>query len=384
MHFKEYDIVLVKGTALDVGSYNHQPWSATINNREQITEDFLWVNPQEPQSRTIESGDPILFIVPISKIINNDYYAETHQTEQPYLVFTDEDIDRLAPLNQFLEKSTAVSVTEAPVEPSAKKKTKKAKTVEAPVEKTVEIAEPEHEQEHVDESAQEPKTEHYLEPINYIGSDEVGNGSYFGGIVTASVFVRDQADVDFLLELGVRDSKKISDKKIRAMAPQIKDRLEYAVSEAIPAQYNQAIASGLHIKEIMAILHNDAIGKVSATNPDFVLIDEFASGSKYSDYLEASNKTIAYSDRLRFEKKAESKYLAVAAASILARDAFLTQIETMSDFLHMPIKQGVTAKVKEQIAQLMRMDIDLTQYGKIDFKTTEEVRSSLWSMTCVF
>ena len=368
MHFKEYDIVLVKGTALDVGSYNHQPWSATINNREQITEDFLWINPQEPQSRTIEIGDPILFIVPISKIINNDYYAETHQTEQPYLVFTDQDIDRLAPLNQFLEKPAANSVTET-VEKPAKKKTKKTTPVEAPVEKTVESTEPEPEQEHAQEQDSEP--------VNYIGSDEVGNGSYFGGIVTASVFVRDQADVDFLLELGVRDSKKISDKKIRAMAPHIKDRLEYAVSEAIPAQYNQAIASGLHIKEIMAILHNDAIGKVSATNPDYVLIDEFASGSKYSDYLEASNKTIAYSDRLRFEKKAESKYLAVAAASILARDAFLTQIDTMSDFLHMPIKQGVTAKVKEQIAQLMRMEIDLTQYAKVDFKTTEEVRASL-------
>ena len=361
MHFKEYDIVLVKGTALDVGSYNHQPWSATINNREQITEDFLWVNPQEPQNRTIEIGDPILFIVPIAKIINNDYYAETHQTEQPYLIFTDEDIDRLAPLNQFLEKPVANSVTEAPVEKTAKKKTKKTTQVEAPVEETVAKPEPEHEH----------------EPINYIGSDEVGNGSYFGGIVTASVFVRDQADVDFLLELGVRDSKKISDKKIRAMAPEIKDRLEYAISEAIPVQYNQAIASGLHIKEIMAILHNDAIGKVSATNPDYVLIDEFASASKYKGYLEASNKTIAYSDRLRFEKKAESKYLAVAAASILARDAFLTQIETMSDFLHMPIKQGVTAKVKEQIAQLMRMEIDLTQYAKVDFKTTEEVRATL-------
>ena len=365
MNFKEYDIVLVKGTALDVGSYNHQPWSATINNREQISEDFLWINPQDPQNRTIASGDPILFIVPISKIINNDYYAETHQTEQPYLIFTDEDIDRLAPLNQFLEKPTAVNVTEAPVEKTAKKKTKKEKAVEAPVEKTVATTEPKVEQETA------------IEPVNYIGSDEVGNGSYFGGIVTASVLVRDQADVDFLLELGVRDSKKLSDKKVRKMAPQIKDRLEYAISEAIPAQYNQAIASGLHIKEIMAILHNDSIGKVSATDPDFVLIDEFASASRYRGYLEASKKNIAYSDRLRFEKKAESKYLAVAAASILARDAFLTQIDTMSNFLHMPIKQGVTAKVKEQIAQLMRMEIDLTQYAKVDFKTTEEVRATL-------
>ena len=88
---------------------------------------------------------------------------------------------------------------------------------------------------------------------------------------------------------------------------------------------------------------------------------------------------------MRVETKADGKYLAVAAASILARDAFLTQIDTMSDYLKktfksaltMPLKQGVTAKSKEQIAQMMKLNIDLTHYGKIDFKTTEEVRQSL-------
>lgn len=351
MSYNLYDIVLVKGTALDVGSFNHQPWSAMICDKEQLTERFLWVNPEDPSLRAIEIDDPILFIVPIHKIENGYYYSETHHETQPYLVFTDKDILRKAPLNQFLEKPTTTPVEKLKVVPV--KKQEPEPTVEA----------------------SEPNAEHSDEPVNYIGSDEVGNGSYFGGIITASVYIKDQKDVDFLLDLGVRDSKKLSDKKIKEMAPQIKDYLEHSISAAIPQQYNQAIASGLNIKEIMAVLHNDALSKLKDVDPEFVMIDQFAPLATYRKYL--SNKEIAYDDRLRVETKADGKYLAVAAASILARDAFLTQIDTMSDYLKMPLKQGVTAKTKEQIAQLMKMQIDLTHYGKIDFKTTEEMRQSL-------
>lgn len=336
MSYNLYDIVLVKGTTLDSGSFNHQPWSAIINGQEQLTEHFLWVNPENPSLREIEEDQPIVFVVPIHKIEDGLYYSEAHQETQPYLTFTDKDILRKAPLNQFLEKPTPIP----------------QKTSKEP----------------------SPATENSNEPINYVGSDEVGNGSYFGGIVTAAVYIKDQADVDFLLKLGVRDSKKLSDKKIKEMAPQIKDYLTYSISEVVPEQYNQAIASKLHIKEIMAILHNDALSKLDVT-PDFVMIDQFAPLKTYRSYL--SNKTIAYDDILQVETKADGKYLAVAAASIIARDAFLTQIETMSDYLKMPLKQGVTAKTKEQIAQLLKMKIDLTYYGKLDFKTTEEVRQSL-------
>lgn len=336
MSYNLYDIVLVKGTTLDSGSFHHQPWSAIINGQEQLTEHFLWINPENPSLREITQDQPIVFVVPIHKIENGCYLSEAHQETQPYLTFTDKDILRKAPLNQFLEKPTPIP-QETSKEPS-------------------------------------PATENSNEPINYVGSDEVGNGSYFGGIVTAAVYIKDQADVNFLLNLGVRDSKKLSDKKIKEMAPQIKDYLTYSISEVVPEQYNQAIASKLHIKEIMAVLHNDALSKLDVT-PDFVMIDQFAPLKTYRSYL--TNKTITYDDILRVETKADGNYLAVAAASIIARDAFLTQIETMSDYLKMPLKQGVTAKTKEQIAQLLKMKIDLTYYGKIDFKTTDEVRQSL-------
>ena len=336
MSYSLYDIVLVKGTTLDSGSFNHQPWSAIINGQEQLTEHFLWINPDNPSLRQIEKDQPIVFVVPIHKIEDGLYWSEAHQETQPYLTFTNKDILRKAPLNQFLEKSATIP----------------QETSKEPL----------------------PATENSNEPINYVGSDEVGNGSYFGGIVTAAVYIKDQADVDFLLNLGVRDSKKLSDKKIKEIAPQIKDYLTYSISEVVPEQYNQAIASKLHIKEIMAVLHNDALSKLDVT-PDFVIMDQFAPLKTYRSYL--TNKTIAYDDILRVETKADGNYLAVAAASIIARDAFLTQIETMSDYLKMPLKQGVTAKTKEQIAQLLKMKIDLTYYGKLDFKTTEEVRQSL-------
>lgn len=338
MSYSLYDIVLVKGTTLDSGSFNHQPWSAIINGQEQLTEHFLWINPENPSLRQIEKDQPIVFIVPIHKIENGLYRSDAHQETQPYLTFTDKDILRKAPLNQFLEKPTTTPTKiSKPSQPTEKQETAS-------------------------------------EPINYVGSDEVGNGSYFGGIVTVAVYIKDQADVDFLLKLGVRDSKKLSDKKIKEMAPQIKDYLTYSISEVVPEQYNQAIASKLHIKEIMAVLHNDALSKLDVT-PEFVIMDQFAPLKTYRSYL--ANKTIAYDDILRVETKADENYLAVAAASIIARDAFLTQIETMSDYLKMPLKQGVTAKTKEQIAQLLKMKIDLTYYGKLDFKTTEEVRTSL-------
>ena len=249
MSYNQYDIVLVKGTALDVGSFNHQPWSAMIGDREQLTEEFLWINPKDPSLRAIEIDDPILFIVPIHKVENGYYYSETHHDTQPYLIFTDKDVLRKAPLNQFLEKPAATPVEKLKVVPV--KKNEQDATVEP----------------------SEPELEQVNEPVNYIGSDEVGNGSYFGGIITASVYIKNQNDVDFLLDLGVRDSKKLSDKKIKEMAPQIKDYLEHSISAAIPQQYNQAIASGLNIKEIMAVLHNDALSKLKDVNPEFVMID---------------------------------------------------------------------------------------------------------------
>ncbi len=54
-----------------------------------------------------------------------------------------------------------------------------------------------------------------------IGTDEVGNGSYFGGLAVVASFVRPE-DHAFLKSLGVDDSKKMTDQNICQIAPLLK------------------------------------------------------------------------------------------------------------------------------------------------------------------
>ena len=63
---------------------------------------------------------------------------------------------------------------------------------------------------------------------NTVGSDEVGTGDYFGPIVVSSCYVTKE-DIPYLTELGVCDSKKISDDKIMKIAPLIAKRIKYKI-----------------------------------------------------------------------------------------------------------------------------------------------------------
>ena len=64
------------------------------------------------------------------------------------------------------------------------------------------------------------------ENMTAIGCDEVGTGDYFGPIVVTATYVRKE-DIPFLEELGVGDSKKIDDEKIKKIAPQIAKLIKY-------------------------------------------------------------------------------------------------------------------------------------------------------------
>ena len=59
-----------------------------------------------------------------------------------------------------------------------------------------------------------------------IGTDEVGNGSYFGGLAVVASFVTPDQH-DFLRKLGVGDSKTLTDQKIRQLAPLLKERIQH-------------------------------------------------------------------------------------------------------------------------------------------------------------
>ena len=55
---------------------------------------------------------------------------------------------------------------------------------------------------------------------NQIGSDEVGVGDFFGPLIVVAAYVS-RLDITTLKELGVDDSKRLSDEKIREIAPEL-------------------------------------------------------------------------------------------------------------------------------------------------------------------
>ena len=73
--------------------------------------------------------------------------------------------------------------------------------------------------------------------INSIGSDEVGTGDYFGPVVVTASFVK-KDDIEFLTELGVRDSKKLTDDKILKIVPEIIKKIPYETIVYSNKEYN--------------------------------------------------------------------------------------------------------------------------------------------------
>jgi ribonuclease HIII len=90
---------------------------------------------------------------------------------------------------------------------------------------------------------------------NHIGSDEVGTGDFFGPIVVCGCYVEEK-DINFINSLGVKDSKKLSDDKIREIGKLLMEKLTYSCLVCDNKTYNTQIQKGLNMNSIKAILHN--------------------------------------------------------------------------------------------------------------------------------
>ncbi len=89
-----------------------------------------------------------------------------------------------------------------------------------------------------------------------IGSDEVGTGDYFGPIVVTASLVKKE-DIPYLEELGIKDSKKLTDDKILEIAPKVAKRIKYKSIILTNSEYNQKYKDN-NMNKIKAIMHNKA------------------------------------------------------------------------------------------------------------------------------
>lgn len=211
-----------------------------------------------------------------------------------------------------------------------------------------------------------------------IGTDEVGNGSYFGGLAVVASFVTPDQH-DFLRKLGVGDSKTLTDQKIRQIAPLLKEKIQHQALLLSPSKYNEVIGERYNAVSVKVALHNQAIFLLlqKGVEPEKIVIDAFTSSQNYEKYLK--NEANHFPNPVTLEEKAEGKYLAVAVSSIIARDLFLENLENLGRELgfQLPSGAGTTSdKVASQILQAYGMN-GLGFCAKLHFKNTEKAKQLL-------
>ena len=205
------------------------------------------------------------------------------------------------------------------------------------------------------------------------GSDEVGTGDYFGPVcVCASYVTKD--DVDFLVKLGVRDSKQMSDADMLKIGPLLMERIPHSLLIVPPQKYNQVHESN-NLNAIKAKLHNQAYINLAKKIelPSFKIIDQFTPETSYYHYLKNEPQIIR---GIHFETKAEDKYLSVAVGSIISRYGFLKTWEEMEKKYNMTLPKGSGDKV-DIVAQAFveRYGFErLGEIAKLHFKNTEKIR----------
>lgn len=209
--------------------------------------------------------------------------------------------------------------------------------------------------------------------ISSIGSDEVGTGDYFGPIVVTASYVSKE-NIDFLIDLGVKDSKKMGDAQIMKIVPEIIKKIPYKTFILSNYEYNKNYGNNMNMNKIKAILHNKVLYEMKnlGYHYDYIVVDQFEYPGAYYNHIKDSTKQVR---DIFFLTKAEDQCLSVACSSMISRYIFIKQMEKLSLELGINIPKGASDKVDEvgkKIVSLYGKD-KLDSIAKLNFKNTEKI-----------
>src|SRR5213079_2278046 len=208
----------------------------------------------------------------------------------------------------------------------------------------------------------------------HFGVDESGKGDFFGPLVIAGAYV-DRGIARKLLDGGVVDSKRIgSDARIHALADAIrKESLGLTDTVLIgPARYNELYKKFGNLNRLLGWGHARVIENLLARKPNCPR----SLSDKFADAQVIENALLHHGRKIRIEQRprAESD-VAVAAASILAREAFINWLERKGKELGVKLGRGVSGEIKSNAATIVEKHGPqmLSQIGKVHFRTAHEV-----------
>ena len=204
---------------------------------------------------------------------------------------------------------------------------------------------------------------------NHIGVDEAGKGDYFGYLVVAGVTV-DAGSEKKLRELGVKDSKKLSDSSVSKLSTQIRKICTHDIVRISPEKYNTLQKKFKNLNKLLAWGHAQVIENLLQRNEvDYVITDKFGDEKYLKDALKEKGKKAKIIQKIRAESDT-----AVAAASILARAEFLRTLKMLSMEVGYSLPKGATHvedAAKELVKKYDESVLDFT--AKKHFKTTKRV-----------
>lgn len=293
-----------------------------------------------------------------------DYFEfKKRDKTPPYAIFQADEEDTVVTL--YESNKVVFQGISADIDADMWKQREKALTGKYPEEKKKE--------DHKDKNEKIDNTDYYF--INSIGSDEVGTGDYFGPIIVTASYVN-KKDISFLENLGVRDSKKITDEKIIKIAPEIIKKIPHITIILSNEQYNTIYNENINMNAIKAILHNKALFTLlnkENFNYEMIVVDQFVNPKKYYEHLKNSKHIVR---NITFTTKAEDKCLSVACSSIISRYIFLKQMKELSNKVNIKIPLGAGTdvdNVAKEIKEKYGFD-KLKETAKLNFKNTTKIQ----------
>ena len=208
--------------------------------------------------------------------------------------------------------------------------------------------------------------------ISSVGSDEVGTGDYFGPIVVTASYVSKE-NIPFLTELGVRDSKKLSDEQILKIVPKIIKKIPYKTIMLSNKEYNEKYGKNMNMNKIKAVLHNKVLSEMIMDNDyDYIVVDQFEPEKSYYNHLSESTNVVK---NITFITKAEDKCLSVAVSSLISRYIFVKEMDKLGDKYGIFLPKGANYYVEDigiKLVEKYGVDI-LKNIAKLNFSNTDRI-----------
>lgn len=225
-----------------------------------------------------------------------------------------------------------------------------------------------------DTKKEEKKEEEITLPrnISSVGSDEVGTGDYYGPIVVTASFVSKE-NIPFLEELGVKDSKKLSDEQILKVVPKIIKKIPYKSIILSNKEYNMNYGKDMNMNKIKTVLHNKVLtDMIKDNNYEYIVVDQFEPEKAYYNHLSEVPNPVK---NITFMTKAEDKCYSVAVSSLISRYIFIKEMDKLGDKYGIFLPKGANYYVEDIGIKLVKRygEKVLKDIAKLNFSNTDRI-----------